>query len=450
MPRAVRPLLIALLALLASFAAAQVDLDAALDAELVVEGLTSPLLLTAPDDGGGLLFIADQVGRIHVLDPDGDLVEEPFLDVSDRMVTLLEGFEERGLLGLAFHPDYARTGRFYVHDSAPLRSGAPMDWDHTSRISEFRVDPEDPLRALPATERILLEVDQPNQKTNGGAIAFGPDGYLYISMGEGGGAHGVGEVIYDALEVPEAGNVWDLLAQDLSTLYGKILRIDVDAGWPGYGVPDGNPFVGRDGRDEIWAWGFRNHYRMAFDPAGDHDLFVAAVGEALWEAIYQVDAPGNYGWPIREGSRCYDRQSPLDPPGTCPDVGPEGWRIHDPIVEYGNMNLLQEGATPDVEPTGTAVVGVHVYRGDAIPELYGKLVFADYSEDPTTPSGQLLVAAPPREIGAEWPWEQVFRFDARILSLGQDADGEIYILTREEFGPVGDTGKVYRLVPGSP
>jgi glucose/arabinose dehydrogenase len=247
--------------------------------------------------------------------------------------------------------------------------------------------------------------------------------------------------------VPETGNVWDFLAQDTSTLYGKILRIDVDRGWPGYAVPPNNPFVGKEGRDEIYAWGFRNAYRMSFDLAGNHDLFVAAVSEALWEAIYLVNQPGNHGWPIREGSRCYDRQAPLDPPENCPDTGRDGWPIINPVVEYGNMNLLDEAATPDVEPAGTAVVGVHVYRGDALPELYGQLVFADYSANPLEASGQLFSAVPAREIGAQWPWQQILQLDGRILSLGQDADGEIYILTSEEFGPVGTSGKVYRLVP---
>lgn len=440
-----RNLLIPAIALILTPVLAQPLVDVELDAELVAEGLTAPLLLESPPESD-YRFIADQIGVIHVLTPDGTLAQEPLLNIRDRLVPLLEGFEERGLLGLAFHPDFESNGRFYVHYSAPLREEAPEAWDHTSRVSEFRVTQDEPLVADPETERVILEVDQPNQKTNAGSLAFGPRGYLYIAMGEGGGAHGIGEVIYDALEVPETGNVWDELAQDLHTLYGKILRIDVDRGWPGYAVPRSNPLVGKPGLDEIYAWGFRNHYRMSFDSEGDEELFVAAVSEALWESIYLVDQPGNYGWPIREGSHCYDRQSPLDPPDECPETGPNGWPILDPIVEYGNMNLLNEEATVEAEPAGTAVVGVHVYRGEEIPELRGKLIFADYSADPTSPSGQLFVAAPPSEIGAQWPWQQIFQFDARILSTGQDAQGEIYILTSEEIGPVGSTGKVYRLV----
>ena len=423
------------------------DLGIELEVELVAEGLTSPLFLESPPDGSGRRFIVDQVGRIFILTPEGERLEEPFLDMSDRMVTLLEGFEERGLLGVAFHPNYALNGRFYVHYSAPLGAGAPAGWDHTSRISEFLVSADDPDRADPDKERIILEVHQPNQKTNGGALAFGPDGYLYISMGEGGGAHGLGEVLYDALEVPEENNVWDFLAQDITTLYGKILRLDVDRGWPTYAVPRDNPFVGDYGRDEIFAWGFRNHYRMAFDRGGDHDLLVAAVGEALWETVYLVDGPGNFGWPIKEGSHCYDRQRPLDPPESCPATGPEGWTIRDPIIEYGNLNLLNDLAEVDAEPVGTAIIGAYVYRGSAIPELYGKLVFGDYSADPRNPSAQVFVATPPQAVGERWPFQKVLEFEGLAQSMGQDAEGELYILTNNTFGPYGDTGKVYKLVP---
>ncbi|MEX2547576.1 MAG: PQQ-dependent sugar dehydrogenase [Chloroflexota bacterium] len=433
------------LPLLLGTAAAQMDGERGdIGAELVVEGLVSPLALESPPDGSGDRFIVDQTGTIHVLTAEGELSDQPFLNIGDRLVDLIDGFEERGLLGLAFHPEYAENGRFFVHYSAPLRAEAPGGWDHTSRISEFRVPAEDSRRADPESERVLLEVDQVNRKTNGGALAFGPDGYLYISMGEGGGAHGIGEVVHGALEVPEAMNVWDFLAQDVTTLYGKILRIDVDRGWPGYAVPQDNPFVGREGRDEIWAWGFRNHYRMAFDQGGNRQLFVAAVSEALWEAVYLVDQPGNYGWPIREASHCYDRQSPLDPPEECPTQGPNGWRIHGPVVEYGNLNLLESPL--DVEPAGTAVVGAHVYRGDLIPDLRGKLVFADYSGNPETPSGQVFAAAPATEVGEMWPWQKLLEVDARIQSMGQDADGELYLLTREAFAPSGDTGKVFRLL----
>ncbi len=416
-------------------------------ARLVAEGLSSPLQLLSPPGDSERRFILDQNGQILTMNPDGSIHESPFLDISDRMVSLRDGFEERGLIGMAFHPDFADNGRFYVHYSAPLRDSAPDNWDHTAVISEFTVSEENPDRANPDSERTLLQVDQVNRKTNAGALAFGPDGYLYIAMGEGGGGHGVGEVKYGALEVPERNNVWDAQAQDLQNLYGKILRIDVDHGWPGYAVPETNPLVGKPGRDEIYAWGFRNHYRMAFDSGGDHDLMVAAVSEALWEAAYQVSQPGNYGWPIREGSHCYDRQNPLNPPDNCATEGPNGWRIQGPVVQYPNRNITESPI--DQEPMGTAIVGGEVYRGSALSELQGAYVFADYSVNPREPSGQVYQARPSGNIGAHWPMEPVVQLDARAQGMGVDADGELYVLTRESFAPAGDTGKVYKLVPAS-
>ena len=436
-----------LLLLPLSVALAQPDVEprVEVEAELVVEGLASPVDLTSPPGADTRRFIVDQNGRVLILLPDDTIADEPFLDISDRVVELRDGFEERGLLGFAFHPDFADNGRVFVHYSATLRDEAPGNWDHTAVLSEFTVPEDTPDRADPASERILLEVDQVSRKTNAGAIAFGPDGLLYIAMGEGGGAHGVGEVLYGALEVPARNNVWDFQAQDLGNLYGKILRIDVDAGWPGYAIPDSNPLVGTSGRDEIYAWGFRNHYRMAFDPEGDHDLFVAAVSESLWETVYRVDEPGNYGWPIREGTSCYDRQSPLDPPSECPEVGPNGWRIQDPVIQYPNYNVLDSPL--DEEPLGTAIVGGHVYRGDELEDLQGAFVFADYSANPQEPSGQVYSARPASDIGAPWPIEPVVRLEARAQGMGVDADGELYVLTRESFGPEGDTGKVFKLVP---
>lgn len=173
----------------------------------------APLISPIGDDRR---FIVEQTGEVRILDPEGQLLETPFLDLSDDIVDLADGFEERGLLGLAFHPDYAANGRLYVHYSAPLRASAPGDWDHTAKISEFRVSDDDANSVDPDSERILLHVDHPNPKTNGGALAFGPhDGLLYAAIGEGGGAHGIGEVVYGALEVPERGNVWDALAQGM-------------------------------------------------------------------------------------------------------------------------------------------------------------------------------------------------------------------------------------------
>lgn len=416
--------------------------------ELIAEGFTSPLFLAEAPDESGRLFIVDQTGLVHIVASDGTLLEEPFLDLSDAIVSLNESFDERGLLGFAFHPEFAENGRFYVSYSAPLREGAPDNWNYTRRTSEFTVSDVDANLADPATERVLLEVDWPSRKHNGGALAFGPEGYLYIGLGDAGGAHGVGEeVLYDAFEMPETSGFWDTFAQDVDSLYGSILRIDVDSGYPGYAIPETNPFVGKPGRDEIYAWGFRNPYRLTFDASGRHEMFVTAVAETLWESIYLVDQPGNYGWAIKEGTHCFDRQSPYDPPATCPTVGENGYPILDPIIQYPNMSIESEEAQVEGEGLGTAVTGGYLYRGSDLPELYGKMVFGDWSRDPQVPSGQIFVATPPQEWGALWNLEQLLELDARVLSMGEDADGELYVLTSDEFGPTGNTGAVYQLVP---
>lgn len=431
--------------------AAQTTPQPAVAVELVAEGFTAPLFLAEPPDGSGGLFIVDQIGLIHIVDEDGEVLAEPFLDLQDRMTPLRDAFDERGLLGFAFHPDYAENGLFYVSYSAPLRPDAPTGWNYTRRTSEFRVSDEDPNRAEPNSERVLLAIDWPSRKHNGGALAFGPDGYLYIGLGDAGGAHGVGEeVLYDAFEVPATQQFWDRFAQDTSSLYGSILRIDVDRGYPGYAIPPTNPFVNNPvGRDEIYAWGFRNPYRLSFDRKGTSDMFVTAVAETLWEAIYLVNQPGNYGWAIKEATHCFDRQRPTDPPESCPSTGALGYPLIDPIIEYPNMSIEDEDVQVEGEGMGTAVTGGYLYRGGAIPDLVGKFIFADWSRDPATPSGQLFVATPPQAWGDLWSLQQLIELETRVLSLGEDAAGELYVLTSEEFGPFGDTGKVYKLVPES-
>ena len=407
--------------------------------------MAAPVDLASPSDGSARRFVIDQVGLIVIVTGDGQLLSTPFLDLRDRIVPLTRGFEERGLLGFAFHPKFAENTRFYVSYSAPLRPGAPRNWNHTRRISEFTISADDRNRAEPASERVLLELDWPSRKHNGGGLAFGPDGYLYIGLGDGGAVHGVGqEVLYEAFDVPKAMGVWDKFAQDTTSLYGKILRLDVDRGYPAYAIPSLNPLTGLNARHEIYAWGFRNPYRMSFDHRGS--LFVTAVGETLWEAIYLVDKPGNYGWPIKEGTHCFDRQQPKSPPERCPANGPHGEPLIDPIIEYPNMSVKRPGVQVDKLGVGTAVVGGHIYHGMAIAPLRGKFVFADWSRDFIKPSGQIFVASPPTEWGQLWPWQKLLEINTRVLSLGRDADGELYVLTSNELGPFGNTGKLYRLV----
>lgn len=420
--------------------AQQVEEPPGVGLELVADGLTSPVALVPVPDESGRLFIVDQVGLIHILHPDGTLGPEPFLDVRDRIVDLRPGFDERGLLGLAFHPDYPVNGRFFVYYSAPLREGAPAGYNTTSTISEFGVS-ADPNRADPAAERILLQIDKPQFNHNAGTLLFGPDdGYLYISIGDGGGANDVG---LGHLEDWYEGNAGGNAQNVTQTLLGKILRIDVDAGDP-YGIPADNPFVGADGLDEIYAYGFRNPYRMSFDHDGSHQLFVGDAGQGRWEEVSIATKGGNFGWNVREGAHCFDAENPSVEPADCPLVDPEGDPLIDPVIEY--PNAAQPGGL------GVVVVGGHVYRGSALPQFRGRYIFGDWSRGFLTPDGSLFVAKP-RRTGL-WAMQQLRvttttdgRVGHYVLGFGQDHAGEMYVLTTDNTAPAGDTGKVYKLVP---
>jgi glucose/arabinose dehydrogenase len=418
--------------------------DAA-ELDLVIDGLTAPIGLVDPDDGSGRLFIQEQQGIVQVLEPTGTL-GTPLLDLRAQLLELEDGFEERGLLGFALHPDFARNGRVYVSYSAPMRADAPEGWNNTRKISELTLAPGAET-IDPASERVLIALDWPSRKHNGGGLAFGPNGYLYIGVGDSGGAHGVGpKVLWSAFDVPENQLYWDRLAQDVTSLFGSVLRIDVDKGFPGYGIPPTNPFVGKPGRDEIYAWGFRNPYRLGVD-AKTGAVLVTAIAETLWESIYLIDAPGNFGWPLREGTHCVDRTKPRDPPLDCTRIGPNGYRIQDPIIEYPNMQVMNPATKVDATGIGTAVVGARFYRGATITDLAGKLIFADWSADFRAPSGQLFVATPAQSYGDLWSFERLKLMETRIVSLDTDASGELYVLTNDELGPYGTTGKVFKLVP---
>lgn len=411
--------------------------------ELVIEGLTAPIDIADPGDGR--LFVLEQHGLVQVIGADGAL-GAPLLDLRPRLLPLREDFEERGLLGFALHPDFAANGRLYVSYTAPLRPGAPEGWSHTRRISELTLMPGETTVGL-GTERVLMEIDWPSRKHNGGGLAFGADGMLLIGLGDGGGAHGIGpDVIWSAFEVPPGQLHWDRLAQDLASPFGKILRIDVDRGFPGYGIPPGNPFARGGGMAEVWAWGFRNPYRLGVD-ARTGAVAVTAVAETLWEAVYLVAGPGNFGWPIREGTHCVDRLAPWAPPADCPRSGAEGWPIADPVVEYPNMQVMAPESTVEAAGLGTAVTGARIYRGAALPDLAGRMIVTDWSASFETPSGQVFAATPAPEYGALWALERIAVLETRIVGLAADRAGELYVLTNENFGPYGQTGRIWRLVP---
>ncbi len=397
--------------------------------KLVASGFAAPMEFIS--SGDGRMFLVDQIGVIKVMTADGSLRELPFLDIRDRIVKLSAGYDERGLLGLAFHPDFARNGRIYVFYSAPLRSGAPAGWSCTNNLSEFTVSKDDPNMIDMKTEKVLLQIDKPEMNHNGGTIAFGPDGYLYLPLGDGGGANDVGMGHVDG------GN-----AQDTSSLLGKILRLDVNvnnsSAGTAYGIPADNPFVNKEGYlPEIWAYGLRNPYRISFDSAGR--LFAADAGQNLWEEADLIEKGGNYGWNIREGTHCFDPNSPNESPASCPNVGRKGEPLIGPIIEYDHNNR-------------TVIVGGYVYEGKALMPLAGSYVFADWSSSFAKGDGKLYMANP---AGAGlWKMEEIRvegrpgeRINEYIRSLGQDDQGELYVLTSDVGGPTGDTGKIYKMVP---
>ncbi len=400
----------------------------------VADGFAAPVALVAAADGSERLFVVDQIGVISVLTGDGLVLDEPLLDLGQRLVSLNTSYDERGLLGMALHPDFARNGRFFVYYSAPLRRGAPDGWNHTSRISEFTISPASPNVADPGSERTILEVDQPQVNHNAGQLAFGPDGYLYIALGDGGRSGDTG------LGHPPAGN-----GQDTTTLLGSILRIDVDGGDP-YAIPAGNPFAGGGGREEIFAFGLRNPFRFSFDSGGSHELFVGDVGQNQWEEVSIVGRGDNLGWNIREGEQCFDPDNPRQSPAQCPDVDSAGRRLVGPIIVYGNAGTA--------EGIGTAVIGGFVYRGTSLASLSGAYVFADFTTSRSRPDGVLFFATRPTTPGDWWSMAELEissspsgRVGEYIRALGQGADNELFLLTSEAAGPTGRTGKVYRIRP---
>jgi len=383
--------------------------------ETVAEGFTTPIDFADPP--GEHRYVADQAGRIEVLDADAT-----FLDVTGRMVDV-GGYDERGLLGMAFHPDYPEAPRVYVRYSAPPRPGTPDGYSHTFVLSEFRVR-SGGLGVEPGSERTLLEIPEPQANHNAGAIVFGPDGYLYIAVGDGGGAgdRGRGHV-EDWYDGVAGGNGQDVT----ENLLGSVLRIDVDdrGGEKPYGIPDDNPLVGREGLDEQYAWGLRNPWGMSFYGG---DLIVADVGQNTYEEVNVVEKGENYGWNVREGPGCFDADS-------CPTTDPDGGELRDPVVAYPHSGP---------EPSGVAVVGGHVYDGDAVPGLRDQYVFGDWHARGT------LFVAEPRE-GTRWFVSDVDASPAsslrNLISVGRDREGELYVLTSERAEVSGSTGAVRRIVP---
>lgn len=396
----------------------------------VADGFTAPVALAFPDDGRGRMFVVTQPGVIHVVDADGALLPTPFLDLRDRVVELNTSYDERGLLGLAFHPDYAANGRFFVYYTAPASDAVPAESNSETHVSEFRVS-SDPDIADASSETLLLRIAKPQMAHNAGQLAFAPDGTLFIATGDGGG---VGDA--ETGHTPGLGN-----AQDKSKLLGKILRIDVDSAEP-YGIPANNPFANdATAAPEIWAYGFRNPFRFSIDelPAGGTRLFAGDVGQSLTEEVNLVTAGGNYGWRIREGSQCFDPDAILSPPSDCPTVGADGEPLIDPIIEYSHS-------------VGTSVIGGAVYRGSALPDLQGKYIFGDYTSGFLAADGLILAAT--EQADGSWSTVElrIVNRDEGELSLylyafGTDLTGEMYVLTNDVPSPRGTGGAVYKITP---
>jgi glucose/arabinose dehydrogenase len=342
-----------------------------------LEGITRPTDLTAPNDGTGRIFILEQAGIVRVA-RDGEFLPEPFLDIRGRVG---DQANEQGLLGLAFHPDYADNGYFFTNYT---------DTSGTTIISQWQVT-GDPDVGDPDSEQILMRVQQPFGNHNGGGVKFGPDGYLYLALGDGG-----------------SGGDPQNHGQNPGTLLGTLLRIDPDLNG-GYTIPEDNPFLNGEGQPEVWAYGLRNPWRFTFDDATG-DLYIADVGQNAIEEINFAAAgtPGgqNYGWNYREGTQPFRGEVPA------------GLELVDPVFEYTHSE-------------GCSITGGHVVRADHLPEWNGIYLYGDYCNGRVW---GLLQSA------GGWQSQLLFNTGVNISAFGKDEAGDIYLLDHRN-------GAVLRLEP---
>lgn len=356
------------------------DTEIILDTAFVNLTFIRPVDLQDPRDGSRRLFVVEQAGRIIVFENSAAAtMSKIFLDIQSRVNS---AGNEEGLLGLSFHPNYASNGYFYIFYTVLEAS------QRYSRLSRFAASAGDPDAADPGSEQILLQIPQPYSNHNGGQIAFGPDGFLYVAVGDGGSAG------------DPAGN-----GQNRSTLLGAILRIDVDSASP-YAIPSDNPFAGNaEGwREEIYAYGLRNPWRFSFDQATGR-LWAGDVGQSTIEEVDIIEKGKNYGWKIMEGSSCYSPSSGCDQTG-----------LELPVWEYTHS-------------TGFSITGGYVYRGSQPTALAGAYIYADYV------TGKIWALY----YDAMNPAENILLFDTdlNISSFGVDGGGELYICSFD--------GKIYRL-----
>lgn len=344
----------------------------------VANGFSTPLDIQQPADSSGRLFVVEQGGHIQIIQGNGARASTPFLDVTGRAGFTFGG--ETGLLGLAFHPQYAQNRRFFVNYTRNV--GAQLQ----SVIAEFTASPTDANSADPATENILLTLDQPFANHKGGGLAFDQSGFLYIAFGDGG-----------------SGGDPQCNGQNINVLLGKILRIDVDsppAVGLNYAIPPSNPFVNQTGRDEIWVYGLRNPFRFSFDSANGN-LWIGDVGQDSFEEVDLLtpqQGGANLGWNLREGTHVF-------PATTCSQTGNQ---LTDPIFDYGRS---------DGDAT---VIGGHVYHGQKIPALAGSYVFGDFI------SGRVWSLTQSGQSGTRTFLLTTAGND--LSAIGQDQAGELYVV----------------------
>lgn len=353
--------------------------------------LQAPTAIAFPANGD--VWITEQTGKIRVI-KNGRLSDMPLLDMHSKLIKLTNGYDERGLLGIAIHPQFKSNKKFYLFYSTTSTQKS----DHTGVLAEYKL-PANSNQVDPNSGRIVLTIEEPEPNHNGGCIQFGPDGYLYLSFGDGGGQHD---------KHGEFGN-----GQKMDTWLGKILRVDVNTN-SGYTVPKNNPFVGKTNvKPEIWAYGFRNPYRFSFDKASGQ-LFAGDVGQDTWEEVDIVNKGANYGWRLMEGTHCHNPATGCDTKG-----------ITMPIAEYNHRE-------------GNSVIGGYVYNGQQLPVLKSKYLFADWT-------GKVYYL---QKAGVEWQRGKVtvqnFPENAKITGFGEDPAGELYVLTNPDTGPDNTKGTVYK------
>jgi glucose/arabinose dehydrogenase len=396
--------------------------------EPYVTGVNAPLAMVQPA-GDSRKFVIEQWGRVRIIDADGKLLPEPFLDIRNRITPLWHDFDEKGLLGIAFHPEFAQNGKFYVAYSTPTNYEADLAkkfwWSHTNVVAEYTVSEEDPNKANENSVTIISSIDWPQFNHNGHWIGFGPDGKLYISTGDGGYANdwGIGH------------NVTEGNGQDLSNPHGKIHRVNTDGS-----APEDNPFVDNpDALPTIWAYGLRNPWRCSFDMGGNGELICGDVQQNSFEEVSIIGAGQNLGWRMMEATHCFNYVEPDNHPASCDQEG-----LTLPILEYKNCTAQPDGCM------GISVTGGYIYRGSHEP-WQGAYIFGDWSKSFAERDGQIFVAT--KSGDGQWSMEKAEVVDfpeeqlPYMLAFAQDAEGEVYALTSVTTGPNGSLDTIYKIVP---